>query len=421
MEALKTSLKCCLKDCSDSSALDQHVAVKTVLSIENGKSSLKSKFMVRWKTNGEAEFHKACWDQIYLLARARTKQGIISLTKEEKAMIKIAAESAEMFDSFQHIKHAAGTAASWIRDSNQLVVFTGAGISTSAGIGDYRGKAGKWTEEDQIHAMAAESKEPVSKKAKLDADAENDSTCDLEGVPYEKLRPTYTHEALKKLHKDGYLKYVISQNGDGLHRLSGISAKDISELHGNVFIETCEKCKKIFERPYYVLDDESSQYYEEIEDFGKSHVKKKKYAKKCTLCGLSHRTGRRCDDKKCDGYLQDTIINFRDHLDESTLVKAEEMCRQCDVMLCLGTTLQVTPACDLVKNLTSRDRLIICNRQETPLDRQFQGPRANGCRVFGNCDVFIREMMGNLYQAADLAQWESERETRLAEYDISRA
>jgi len=66
--------------------------------------------------------------------------------------------------------------------------------------------------------------------------------------------------------------------------------------------------------------------------------------------------------KGCKGYLLDTIINFRDHLDETTLSRAEEACAASDVMLCLGTTLLVTPACDLVKNMPNRDRLVICNR-----------------------------------------------------------
>ena len=56
-------------------------------------------------------------------------------------------------------------------------------------------------------------------------------------MSYEKLRPTYTHEALVKLMDEGYLKYIISQNGDGLHGLSGVPKDKISELHGNVFIE----------------------------------------------------------------------------------------------------------------------------------------------------------------------------------------
>lgn len=119
----------------------------------------------------------------------------------------------------------------------------------------------------------------------------------VDGVPYEKLRPTYTHEALQKLMSAGYLKYIISQNGDGLHGLSGIPDENISELHGNVFNEVCEKCDKRYNRKFYVMDDIGSQYFEEMEDFGISDVKKPKYALKCERCGLSHRTGRKCETK----------------------------------------------------------------------------------------------------------------------------
>ena len=58
----------------------------------------------------------------------------------------------------------------------------------------------------------------------------------------------------------------------------------------------------------------------------------------------------------------DTIINFRDLLGETILDRAKETSRQCDMMLCLGTTLQVTPAADLVKNMKNKNRLVICNR-----------------------------------------------------------
>ena len=59
---------------------------------------------------------------------------------------------------------------------------------------------------------------------------------------YESLRPSYTHEAIAKLVEMGHIKHVISQNTDGLHRLSGIPRDKLSELHGNSFHEKCEKC-----------------------------------------------------------------------------------------------------------------------------------------------------------------------------------
>ena len=118
-----------------------------------------------------------------------------------------------------------------------------------------------------------------------------------EAVDYEHLRPTYTHEALSLLLKRGLVRYVVSQNCDGLHLLSGLSPGSISELHGNVFMEKCPKCKKRYSRNFYVLHDEASQYYEELADFGRTEMIKPSFAMKCKKCGLCHRTGRRCEEK----------------------------------------------------------------------------------------------------------------------------
>lgn len=94
------------------------------------------------------------------------------------------------------------------------------------------------------------------------------------------LRPTYTHEAIVKLLEKGYMKHVISQNVDGLHRLSGVKEGQISELHGNGFVEKCEKCKK--------------RYVRNFRCGGKATNVP---ANKCKNCRINHRTGRVCDDK----------------------------------------------------------------------------------------------------------------------------
>lgn len=101
---------------------------------------------------------------------------------------------------------------------------------------------------------------------------------------YERLRPTYTHEAIAKLLELGYLKHIVSQNTDGLHRLSGVPRDKISELHGNSFHERCEKCGARYERPYAVRRVHGSSVPPKI----------------CQHCHVNHRTGRRCERKvKC--------------------------------------------------------------------------------------------------------------------------
>lgn len=99
-------------------------------------------------------------------------------------------------------------------------------------------------------------------------------------VPYSMLRPTYTHEALCKLVSLGILKHLISQNTDGLHRLSGIPRDRLSELHGNAFHERCEKCGTKYER-LFVACTYGTAVPEQV----------------CVHCHCSHRTGRICERK----------------------------------------------------------------------------------------------------------------------------
>ncbi|OWF48853.1 NAD-dependent protein deacetylase SRT1 [Mizuhopecten yessoensis] len=370
------------------------------------------------------------------MSRSRTKKkDTPNMSQQEKVLVKEAAKSFEQFDSFQHVCREAKRVAKMITSSKHCVAFTGAGISTSAGIGDYRGKSGKWTEMDQnlldVDSLF-DTDEPLTKKRKTkteapinqEPEAEEESE-EEDGVPYESLRPTYTHEALYKLLQDGHLKYIISQNGDGLHGLSGVPQEAISELHGNVFIEKCTLCGKRYERDFYVMDDISSQYFEELEDFGKTDIRKPKHAVKCERCELCHRTGRKCEKKGCRGPLEDSIINFGDLLEDEINDRGGDHASQCDLMLCLGTTLRVTPASDLVELGKHPLKLVICNRQETYMDstctKKAKDGQQLGSRVFGDCDVFFREIMKHILDPEELKEWEDGRANRMKNYDKHRS
>ena len=111
----------------------------------------------------------------------------------------------------------------WIQESKHTVIFTGAGVSTSAGIPDFRGPKGVWTLE--------------KKGLKPDMN-----------VSWDDAKPTKTHMAISKLVEQKMTKFVISQNIDGLHLRSGIPRIYLAELHGNMFVDECTICKKMYVR-----------------------------------------------------------------------------------------------------------------------------------------------------------------------------
>ncbi|KAJ3423996.1 nad-dependent protein deacetylase sirtuin-7 [Anaeramoeba flamelloides] len=227
-------------------------------------------------------------------------------------------EIKEYFEENEELQEKVTELADMIRKANYVVFYTGAGISTSAGIPDFRGPNGVWTCRDQGR------KAPRSKK------------------PWNLLEPTYCHMGIAKLIELGVAKYLVSQNVDGLHVHSGVPLDKVSELHGNTNKEFCIDCKKEYFRPFRCRTAR--------------HVH-------------DHRTGRMCEE--CGGELHDSIINFNESLNEDQLNRAYEHSEKCDLAIVLGTSLRVTPAASLpvipVKQKTGK--LVICNLQKTPKDK----------------------------------------------------
>ncbi|KAI0483910.1 NAD-dependent deacetylase sirtuin-7 [Xylariaceae sp. FL0804] len=227
-----------------------------------------------------------------------------------------------------------------IKKSKHFIAFTGAGVSTAAGIPDFRGPEGAWT-------LRAQGKEV---KAGVDT---------LEAIP------TASHMALAELQRRGILKYLISQNCDGLHRRSGIKATGISELHGNSNREYCKDCGKEYIRDFRAV----APYDQSLHD---------------------HRTGRTC--AACGGILLDTIIHFGEELFEEPLKHAEDHAEKADLCLVLGSSLTVMPACDVPARVGQRKNavLAICNLQETPKDS------LAGLRIFSRADDLMIRVMQKL-------------------------
>ncbi|GAQ81454.1 hypothetical protein KFL_000800315 [Klebsormidium nitens] len=227
--------------------------------------------------------------------------------------------------------------ANLIKQSQYMVAYTGAGISTSTGIPDFRGPQGVWT---------------------LRAKGLSASRAPRAGRP----RPSLTHMALAELQNRGKLKYVVSQNTDGMHRRSGIAKSKLAELHGNTNMEICRNCGREYWRPF------STREARDV---------------------LDHRTSRKCD--KCGHQLHDTIVNFSEPLPSGTLHRAMEHSDRADLGLVLGTSMRVSPAADLpIRIVRHRKPLVIVNLQKTPADEL-----AAVC-IFGKTDEVMEGVMREL-------------------------
>jgi len=173
------------------------------------------------------------------------------------------------------------------------VAHTGAGISRAAGLPDFRGPDGIWT-------RRALGLPPLASEATLALAA-----------------PTATHQILRALVEAGYVRCVVSCNVDCLHLKGGLAREKLCELHGNVFAERCERC--------------GSEY---VRDFEMKTVGFKL-------------TGRSCVVKGCGGRLRDQVLDWEDALPEAELKQAERESVNACVSICLGTSLQITPACNI--------------------------------------------------------------------------
>ncbi|XP_077188323.1 NAD-dependent protein deacylase sirtuin-6 isoform X1 [Paroedura picta] len=255
----------------------------------------------------------------------------------------------EIFDLPDELEIKIHELASLIRDSSYVVFHTGAGISTASGIPDFRGPNGVWTMEERGLAP------------KFDTTFEN-------------AQPSKTHMALLELQRKGVLRFLVSQNVDGLHVRSGFPRDKLAELHGNMFVEECMKCGKQYIRDTVV---------------GTMGLKPTG-----RLCDVSKRRGLR----SCRGKLTDTILDWEDSLPDRDLNLASDACRKADLSVTLGTSLQIKPSGDLPL-LTKKKggKLVIVNLQPTKHDKQAD------LRIHGYVDEVMTKLMKDL--GLEIPEW----------------
>jgi len=219
----------------------------------------------------------------------------------------------------------------WIDDAERVVVLTGAGISTDSGIPDFRGPNGVWTRNPAAeklstlqHYLADREVRKASWRGRLDS-------------PAWLARPNAGHAALVELERRGKLHALVTQNIDGLHQKAGNSAERVIEVHGTIHFVTCWGCG--WRGPMQPLLE---------------RVRAGEEDPPCELCG---------------GVLKSATISFGQQLVPEVIALAMQAAEAADLLLAVGSSLQVYPVAGAVPAAKSAGaKVVIVNAEPTPFD-----------------------------------------------------
>ena len=212
-----------------------------------------------------------------------------------------------------------------IKNSNNIVFFGGAGLSTESGIPDFRSVDGLYNQKYKYPPETIISHSFFVQKPDEFYEFYKDKCLG----PMLKANPNSAHIALAKLEEMGKLKAIVTQNIDDLHHRAG--SKTIYELHGTSFKNHCVKCGKKYS----------------IDDILKSD-------------GVPH-----CE---CGGIIRPDIVLYEEALDQDVISKACSAISNADVLIIAGTTLVVQPAASFI-NYYSGNKLILINLSEVPNEK----------------------------------------------------
>lgn len=221
-------------------------------------------------------------------------------------------------------------AAALIHEAQFIVAFTGAGISTPSGIPDFRSRStGLWENADPLKVASIYG-------FRHDPQAFYDWIYPLAKLTFAAL-PNSAHDSLAHLEAAHRLKAVVTQNIDMLHTRAG--SQTVFELHGHLRQATCIHCFKVYPAEPII--------HQFLEDHQVPH---------CSHCG---------------SVLKPNVILFGEQLPVQEFLNAKDYCRKADLMLVIGSSLEVAPASDLPM-LAARNgaRIIMLNKDSTYMDNQ---------------------------------------------------
>ena len=224
-----------------------------------------------------------------------------------------------------------------VAQSDNIVFFGGAGVSTESGIPDFRSVDGLYNQKWKYPP------ETILSRSFFDRNPEEYYRFHRDKLVIDGVKPNRVHLRLAELEREGKLRAVITQNIDGLHQAAG--SKNVLELHGSILRAYCSRCRK----PY-------------------------------PADAINKGTGvPRCD---CGGVIRPDIVLYEEQLDEDVLRKSIDYIRNADVLIVGGTSLNVYPAAGLI-NYYRGNKLVLVNLSATPYDDE--------------ADLVIHEKLGEVF------------------------
>lgn len=225
-----------------------------------------------------------------------------------------------------------------INESENIVFFGGAGVSTESGIPDFRSKDGLYNLKYKYPPEEILSHSFFINNTKEFFEFYRDKMNSL------KYEPNITHIKLSELEKKGKLKAVITQNIDGLHQKAG--SKNVLELHGSVLRNYCMKCKKEYSAEYVFNSN------------------------KVPICS-------------CGGIIKPDVVLYGENLNDNIVEKSMDYIRNAEVLIIGGTSLTVYPASSLIYYFKGK-KLVLINRDSTQMDSR--------------ADLVINDSLGNVFK-----------------------
>ena len=216
------------------------------------------------------------------------------------------------------------TLARWVRESDNIVFFGGAGVSTESGIPDFRSVDGLY---NQKWAFPPET---ILSHSFFERNPEEFYRFYHEKLVIRGAKPNAAHLRLAALEREGKLKAVLTQNIDGLHQAAG--SQEVLELHGSTHRCYCARCRKPY--PAETIND----------------------------CVGVPRCG-------CGGVIRPDVVLYEEPLDEDVLDKSVRYIARADMLIIGGTSLNVYPAAGLI-NYYRGKKLVLVNRGVTPRDSE---------------------------------------------------